>query len=114
MKKTRTALLSLAIVTALASFQNSKPATIKGRISPAFYGVNAWAISQSDTLYTTIEAGSFEFLNAEPGVYRLVIEARSPYRNMAKDGIIVKDGQPIDIGELPLQKWESVYATSSK
>lgn len=115
MKKARTALLSFAIATiALLSFQNSKPASIKGKITPAFYGVNAWAISVTDTLYTSISDGSFEFPNAEPGIYKLIIEARSPYRSMAKDGIVVKDGQLTDIGELSLQKWETAYATSSK
>lgn len=98
--------------TSLLSFQNSKPAFIKGKITPAFYGVNAWAISGKDTLYTSISDGSFEFSNAEPGVYKLIIEARSPYRNMAKDGIVVKEGQPTDIGELTLQKWETAYASS--
>lgn len=115
MKKARISLLSFAIAAvALLSFQNSKPASIKGKITPAFYGINAWAISQTDTLYTTISDGNFEFPNAEPGVYKLIIEARSPYRSMAKDGIVVKDGQPIDIGELSLQRWETTYATSKK
>jgi len=107
MKKTTMALLGLAIAaTTLVSFQNVQPASIKGKITPAWYGVHAWAISKTDTLYTTITDGNFEFPNAEPGVYRIVIEARSPYRHMAKDGIEVKDGQPTDIGELSLQKWE--------
>lgn len=111
MKKARIALLSFAIATAgLLSFQTSKPASIKGKVTPAFYGLQAWAISEKDTLYTTIDDGNFEFTNAEPGAYRLVIEARSPYRNMAKDGITVKDGQATDIGELPLQRWESTFA----
>lgn len=115
MKKARNSLLGFAIATvALLSFQNSKPASIKGKITPAFYGVNAWAISGKDTLYTSISEGSFEFPNAESGIYKLIIEARSPYRNMAKEGIVVKEGQPIDIGELTLQKWETAYATSSK
>jgi hypothetical protein len=114
MKKARITLLGFAIATvALLSFQNSKPTSIKGKITPAFYGVNAWAISETDTLYTSISDGSFEFPNAEPGIYKLIIEARSPYRNMAKEGIIVNEGQSTDIGELTLQKWETVYATSS-
>lgn len=114
MKKARITLLGFAIVAvALLSFQNSNPASIKGKITPAFYGVNAWAISETDTLYTSISDGRFEFPNAEPGIYKLIIEARSPYRNMAKDGITVNEGQSTDIGELTLQKWETAYATSS-
>ena len=114
MKKARITLLGFAIATvALLSFQSLKPASLKGKITPSFYGVNAWAISGTDTLYTSISDGSFEFPNAEPGVYKLIIEARSPYRNMVKDGIVVKEGQATDIGELTLEKWETAYATGS-
>jgi hypothetical protein len=55
-------------------------------------------------LYTSITDGSFDFTNARPGVYRIIIEARSPYRHMAKDGVVVKDGEETDI-ELSLQKY---------
>lgn len=110
MKKTRIAFLSLAIAASVLLSFRSKPASIKGKITPAFYGIQAWAITETDTLYTTISDGSFEFPNAEPGVYRIIIEARSPYRHMAKDGIVVKDGQATDIGELSLQRWESSFA----
>jgi hypothetical protein len=73
-------------------------------VSPAWYAVHAWAISESDTLYTSVTDGSFDFTNARPGVYRIIIEARSPYRHMAKDGVVVKDGEETDI-ELSLQKY---------
>jgi hypothetical protein len=81
MKKTRTALLGFAIaVTGLLSFKTVQPISIKGKVTPAWYAVNAWAISKTDTLYATVTGGSFEFPNAEPGVYKIIIEARSPYR----------------------------------
>jgi hypothetical protein len=107
MKKTRTALLGFAIAAmGLLSFQPVQSTPIKGKVSPAWYGVNAWAISANDTLYTSISDGSFEFPNAEPGVYKIIIEARSPYRHMEKDGIVVKEGQAVDVGEFALQKWQ--------
>ena len=110
MKKTRIALLCIAVAVGLLSFKTPKTASVlKGKVTPAFYATHAWAITQTDTLYTTITDGNFEFSNVEPGVYKLIIEARSPYRNMAKDGIVVKEGQSADIGELPLQRWESAY-----
>jgi hypothetical protein len=107
MKKTKLALLGLAITVAgLLSFRQPAPSLIKGKVTPAFYGVHAWAISENDTLYTTISDGNFEFAVSEPGTYRIVIEARSPYRHMAKDGIVVNAGHETNIGELSLQKWE--------
>ena len=90
----------------LVSFKPAQPTPIKGQVTPAWYGINAWAISQNDTLYTSISDGNFEFPNAEPGVYKIIIEARSPYRHMEKDGIVVRDGQTADVGAFELQKWE--------
>ncbi|MBO9683444.1 MAG: carboxypeptidase regulatory-like domain-containing protein [Flavisolibacter sp.] len=86
MKKIRTALVAFAIISTcfLTSFKTALATSIKGKVSPAWYAVHAWAISESDTLYTTITGGSFDFTNARPGVYRIIIEARSPYRHMAK------------------------------
>jgi hypothetical protein len=105
MKKIRMALPGFAIATAfLFSFKTSPAPSIKGKVTPAHYAVHAWAITQSDTLYTTIDDGSFEFPNAKPGVYRIVIEAKSPYRHMAKDNIVVKSGEETDV-ELALQKY---------
>jgi hypothetical protein len=103
MKKTKMALLGCAIA-GLFSFKSLSTTAIKGKVTPAWYGVHAWAITDNDTLYTTINDGNFEFSNAKPGVYKIVIEARSPYRHMAKDGVVVKDGQATDI-ELSLQKY---------
>ena len=107
MKKTKIALLGLTIAVAgLLSFRQPPTSLIKGKVTPAFYGVHAWAISDNDTLHTTISDGNFQFAVSEPGTYRIVIEARSPYRHMAKDGIVVNAGQQTNLGELSLQKWQ--------
>lgn len=106
MKKTRMAVAVFAIVISifLISFKNPPAPSIKGKVSPAWYAVHAWAINDKDTLYTTIDDGSFEFPNARPGIYRIIIEARSPYRHMAKDGVVVKDGEGTEV-ELSLAKY---------
>jgi hypothetical protein len=106
MKKIRMAIAALAMLTTilLVSFKKAPAPSIKGKVSPAWYAVHAWAITETDTLYTTITDGNFDFPNAKPGVYRIIIEARSPYRHMAKDGIIVKDGEATDVS-LSLQKY---------
>ncbi|MGZ3881605.1 MAG: carboxypeptidase-like regulatory domain-containing protein [Flavisolibacter sp.] len=107
MKKTRTALLGFAIAaSSLLSFQKHGPALLKGKITPAFYAINAWAISKHDTLYTSVEDGSFAFPINEPGTYKIIIEARSPYRSFEKDGVVVKEGEQTDLGPLSLKKWD--------
>lgn len=106
MKNIKLALQALSIITAivLASFKNPPAPSIKGKVSPGWYAVNAWAITDTDTLYTSVSDGSFEFTNAKPGVYRIIIEAKSPYRHLAKDGVIVKDGEETDVA-LSLQRY---------
>lgn len=106
MKKIRAAVIAFAVIsmTLLISFKNPPVASIQGKVSPAWYAVNAWAISETDTLYTTVTDGNFDFWNAKPGVYRIIIEARSPYRHIARDGVVVKDGQETDL-KLSLQKY---------
>jgi hypothetical protein len=106
MKKIRTVAAAFAIISTcfFVSFKKAPAPSIKGKVSPGWYAVNAWAISGSDTLYTSVTDGSFQFAKPRPGTYRIIIEARSPYRHMAKDGVVVKDGEETDI-ELSLQKY---------
>ena len=108
MKKTTTLSALVITIVCLLSFNLPNVSSIKGKVSPSQYGIKAWAISDKDTLYTTIEDGNFEFYGAAPGVYRIVVEALSPYRHMAKDGIEVQSGQITDIGQLSLQKYTAV------
>jgi hypothetical protein len=34
----------------------------------------------------------------------VIIEATPPYKNIAKDGIVVSDGQTVDAGEIKLSQ----------
>jgi len=78
--------------------------SIRGSVTPAEGGVRAWAESATDTLRAPIINGSYEITDAKPGTYKVIIEAKPPYRNVAKDGIIVGDGQAADAGEIKLEK----------
>ena len=81
-----------------------KEGSIRGSVTPAEGGVRAWAESAADTLKAPIINGSYEITDAKPGTYKVIIEAKPPYRNVAKDGIIVNDGQATDAGEIKLEK----------
>ncbi len=95
---------SLITAAGLFAFTHFKAGSITGTVSPADAAVRAWAESVSDTLKTPVVAGHFEIPNARPGTYKIIIEARPPYRNVAKDGVLVNDGQPTDAGEIKLEK----------
>jgi hypothetical protein len=92
------------IAAILFAFTFLRAGSIKGTISPTDAGVRAWAESATDTLRAPIINGSYEITDAKPGAYKVIIEAKPPYRNIAKDGIMVNDGQPTDVGEIRLEK----------
>jgi len=105
MKTVKTGLLALCIATAgLFAFKTKLEGSIKGTIVPADGATKAWALSTTDTLKAAIAAGSFEIRNARPGTYRIIIEAKPPYRNTAKDNVVVADGEVTNVGEIKLSQ----------
>jgi len=103
MKTVRTAFVALTMASAgLFAFKHIDTGSIKGTIVPADGGTKAWAVSTSDTLQATIQSGSFEITGAKTGTYRLIIEAKPPYKNTAKDNIAVADGAATNVGEIKL------------
>ncbi len=105
MKATQLKLAAMGIAAAgLFAFNAMTAGSIKGKVSPAEAAVRAWAESATDTVNAAIQNGSFEIGNVKPGVYKLVIEAKPPYKNLAKDGVNVMDGQATDVGDIMLNK----------
>jgi hypothetical protein len=103
MKKAKLGLIALGIATAsLFAFKSIDTGTIKGTVTPADGATKAWALSSTDTLKAEVQNGSFEIVNAKAGTYRLIIEAKPPYKNAAKDNVAVTDGQPTNVGEIKL------------
>ena len=105
MKNVKVKLAALTFAAAaLFAFSKIDAGTIKGTVSPADAATNAWALSGTDTLKAVINKGSFEITDAKPGTYRIIIEAKPPYKNAAKDGVTVTDGQATDVGEIKLEQ----------
>jgi hypothetical protein len=76
---------------------------IKGRIDPIDAAVEVWAISGTDTLKVGITDGGFT-INVKPGIYKVVIVAKVPYKDVIKDDVQVADGNTTDIGTIKLQQ----------
>lgn len=104
--KAKGLLLAAIIIAAsgLFAFNIITEGSVKGKVSPADAAVRVWAESPTDTLNAPVQNGMFEIGNAKPGTYKIVIEAKPPYKNAAKDGVVVADGQPTDVGEIVLSK----------
>ena len=78
---------------------------VSGNVNPADAASRAWIFSATDTLTAPVEnSGHFQISQVKPGNYRLLIEARPPYRNNVKEGIRVTEGAPTDIGTIEMQK----------
>ena len=98
--------LGIAAIAAMVlfAFSQQRLGSIKGTVMPLDAGVRTWAESATDTLRAPILNGSYEITDAKPGAYKIIIEAKPPYRNIARDGIMVTDGQETDAGEIKLDK----------
>jgi hypothetical protein len=99
----RIAIVSVAAA-GLFAFTSLREGSIHGTVSPPEGGVRAWAESNTDTLKAPIVNGVYEIAGLKPGTYKIIIEAKPPYRNAAKDGVMVSDGQASDAGEIRLEK----------
>ncbi|MFT3948391.1 MAG: carboxypeptidase regulatory-like domain-containing protein [Agriterribacter sp.] len=103
MKKARLTLAGVGILTAgLFAFNVITNGSVKGTVAPADAAVRAWAISGTDTVKADIANGAFEIGDVKPGTYQVIIEAKAPFKNAAKDGVEVKDGAATDVGEIKL------------
>ncbi|HTQ28577.1 MAG TPA: carboxypeptidase-like regulatory domain-containing protein [Puia sp.] len=89
---------------ALFGFVTVRDGSVKGMVTPVDGGINVWADSGTDTLKSQVHNGAFEIAGAKPGTYKLVVEAKPPYRNAAKDNVSVTDGQTTDVGEIRLER----------
>jgi hypothetical protein len=106
MKITKLSLVAAGIaVISLLGFKAITNGTVKGRVSPADAAVRVWVISATDTLKAPIEMGAFTVADIKPGTYKVVIEAKPPYKNGVKDNVTIgDDATPVDVGEIKLSQ----------
>ena len=102
--KFKLGLAAIVITAGLFAFRFIADGSIKGKVSPPDAVSNAWAISNADTLKAKISEGNFEIMGVKPGTYKLVIEAKPPYRNASRENVVVADGQATDVGDIKLEK----------
>lgn len=107
--KTRHSMMAglLASAFALTAFLPSTHmgGSIKGRVKPADGAFRACAVSSySDSTKVNIVGGMFEFKELKPGLYNLLIEGTIPYKSTTKTGILVKEAETTDVGEILLEQ----------
>jgi hypothetical protein len=104
MKKTGLTLcLTILAVVALHSFDHLRTGSISGSIVPADGALIVWAIQNTDTVRAAPANGMFSF-QAKSGVWRVIIDAKDPYRDVMLDNVQVNDGKETSLGEIKLQR----------
>ncbi|HWB24008.1 MAG TPA: carboxypeptidase-like regulatory domain-containing protein [Chitinophagaceae bacterium] len=105
MKNTIIKLIAIiAVALTLFSFTLYAPASITGRVTPPEAIKDVWAMSLKDTFRANISQGGFSIMNVKPGTYKILIDAVAPYKDVIKEDVSVTDGQPVDLGEIKLEK----------
>lgn len=102
MKKTFVTLIGIiACVVCLHAFRIIQGSTITGRVNPPDEVETVWAFSNTDTIRGTLSQGAFA-LTAKPGLWKVVIDAKPPFRDAVIENVEVKNNQTTDLGEIRL------------
>lgn len=105
MKRNFTLLSLLMIpVIVLSSLAFKFASGIKGTINPAENAGNVWAISGNDSTKAAPVQGVFQINDLKAGAYKVVVEGKAPYKDFVKEGVVVKDGEVLDLGAITLPK----------
>ncbi|MBL7761995.1 MAG: carboxypeptidase regulatory-like domain-containing protein [Chitinophagaceae bacterium] len=87
----------------LVAFRGVEQASITGKVSPADAAVAVWAVNANDSTTANVVNGAFS-LGVKAGTYKVIVDAKDPYKDASLDNIEVKDGVPVDVGEIKLQQ----------
>jgi hypothetical protein len=82
---------------------NRKKTSIVGRVSPVDAAEVVWVTSTTDSAKSVVSMGQFNF-DVKPGTYKLIIDAREPYKDVLMENLQVKQDQTLDVGEIPLKQ----------
>ena len=77
--------------------------SITGRVSPAEGAESIWAISSTDSIKVGIASGNFS-AQVKPGTFKILVDAKAPYKDVLLDNLEVKENQVFDVGEIILQQ----------
>ena len=92
-----------ASIAGLFAFTTVSQSSITGKVTPADGAEAVWADSATDWTKGTVSSGAFT-IEVKPGTYRVVVDAKDPYKDVTLENLEVKQDQPLDVGEIVLQQ----------
>lgn len=93
----------LFFVAIIAISFNHKKTGIVGRVNPVDAAEVVWVTSTTDSAKSVVSQGQFSF-DLKPGTYKLVVDAREPYKDVLLENLQVKPDETLDVGEIPLKQ----------
>jgi len=103
MKNGATLTATILLIAALHSFRSSQMGSIGGTITPPDGASYIWAIQNRDTVKAAPANGAFS-LPVNNGVWKVMVDAKDPYKDVMIENIQVNDGKETNLGEIRLQK----------
>jgi len=88
----------------IMAFHSVWNSPVKGSVDPSDGAIRAWLFSRTDTLNAPVIQGNFFISNVKPGNYMLMLEGKPPYRDSFKQGVIVVEGLPTDVGIIAMHR----------
>ncbi|HEX6193792.1 MAG TPA: hypothetical protein VFZ42_15565 [Chitinophagaceae bacterium] len=93
--------LAVLVMTGIAFF--TPKTAIVGKVNPADGAETVWLMGERDSLKTGVSDGQF-FFEVKPGAYKLMVQARPPYKDAVLDNLVVKQEETLDVGEIILKQ----------
>jgi hypothetical protein len=103
MKNGATLTATIILIAALHSFRSSQMGSIGGTVSPPDGASYIWAIQNRDTVKGAPVNGQFS-LAVNNGIWKVVVDAKDPYKDVLIENVQVNDGKETNLGEIRLQK----------
>jgi hypothetical protein len=105
MKKVSLSIFALVIAASTVfSFRNIEGGAITGKVTPLDGANLAWAIYGADTLKADVLDGTFNVQGAKPGIYTVIISAKTPFKNVTIGDVKVEEGKVTELGEIKLEQ----------
>jgi len=103
MKKTIFAGIGAIALGSLIAFTPSG-AAVSGKVTPPDQVDMVWAIKGTDTVKSKATPEGTFALNLNAGTWKVIIDAKNPYKDVQVEKVDVADGKPVDLGEIKLEK----------
>lgn len=83
------------------AFKERNASGISGRITPADAVEMVYAILGKDSLKTVPANGAF-MLEAKAGMYKVIIDAKQPFKDVMLESVEVTENNTTDLGEIKI------------